>query len=138
MPDTDRRLIAQQRRLRRRELLLFARRLAMLFTALIGLILAGTFGFAIVEGVSVPYGFEWTLDTVTTLGTIPDPSDSGGRILKVALEIFGIGTLFYGVATIAEFFVSGQLTGLIAARRTQKVIDSYTDHYIVCGYGRVG
>ena len=27
---------------------------------------------------------------------------------------------------------------LHASRRTQRVIDSYTDHYIVCGYGRVG
>jgi voltage-gated potassium channel len=134
----NRRLIAQQRRQRRRELLLFMRRLAILFAVLNLMILGGTIGFAIVEHVSVAYGFEWTLDTITTLGTIPDPHDNGGRILKVGLEIFGIGTLFYGVATVAEFFVSGQLTGLIAAARTQRVIDSYTDHYIVCGYGRVG
>ena len=52
--------------------------------------------------------------------------------------MFGIGTLFYGLATVAEFFVSGQLSGLLEERRIQKMIDSYHDHYIVCGYGRVG
>jgi voltage-gated potassium channel len=127
-----------QRRLAERELLLFTRRLAILMAALTVLVLAGTVGFALIEQVSVGYGLEWTLDTVTTLGTIPDPHDFGGRALKVGLEIFGIGTLFYGLATVAEFFVSGQLSGLLVRRRTQRMIDSYTDHYIVCGFGRVG
>jgi voltage-gated potassium channel len=130
--------LAQARRLTERELVLFTRRLGLLLAALIVLVFAGTVGFAVVEGVSIPYGFEWTLDTVTTLGTIPDPHDFGGRALKVGLEILGIGTLFYGLATVAEFFVSGQLSGLLARRRTQRMIDSYTDHYIVCGFGRVG
>ena len=54
------------------------------------------------------------------------------------LELFGIGTLFYGLATVAEFFVSGQLSGLLEERRTQRMIDSYSDHFIICGFGRVG
>lgn len=135
---TDTRRAAQQRALARRELDSFMRRLGILLVALLALILAGTAGFAILEHVSGAYAFEWTMDTITTLGTIPDPHDTGGRILKVGLELFGIVTLFYGLATVAEFFVSGQLSGVLAERRTQKMIDSYTDHYIVCGFGRVG
>jgi voltage-gated potassium channel len=42
------------------------------------------------------------------------------------------------LATVAEFFVSGQLSGLLQRRRTQRMIDAYTDHFIICGYGRVG
>jgi voltage-gated potassium channel len=122
----------------RRELRMFARRLAVLLAALFGLIVVGTIAFVITEGTSVGYSFAWTLDTVTTLGSIQDPHDTGGRIVVVALELFGIGTLFYGLATVAEFFVSGQLSGLLEERRTQRMIDSYTDHYIVCGFGRVG
>jgi voltage-gated potassium channel len=99
---------------------------------------AGTAGFAIIEGTSLPYGFEWTVDTVTTVGSIPDPRDTAGRILKVGLELFGIVTLFYGLATVAEFFVSGQLSGLLEERRVQKMINSFADHYIICGFGRVG
>ena len=122
----------------RRELENFARRLAILFAALVGLILVGAIAFALSEGVSVAWGFAWTLDTVTTLGSIQDPHDTVGRIVVVALELFGIGTLFYGLATVAEFFVSGQLSGLLDERRTQRMIDSYTDHFIICGFGRVG
>ena len=140
MPDRGE-VHAQRRRVRqreRRELTLFIRRLGVLLGLLVALTVIGTLGFMIVEGVSLAYGFDWTVDTLTTLGSIPDPHSSGARVLKVFLELFGIGTLFYGLATVAEFFVSGQLSGLLEERRTQKMIDSYTDHYIICGFGRVG
>ncbi|HUA50454.1 MAG TPA: TrkA family potassium uptake protein [Solirubrobacteraceae bacterium] len=141
-PDEDggreRRRALRQREHARRELRLFMRRLGILLVALSALVLAGTIGFAVIEKVSPAYGFEWTLDTVTTLGSIPDPTDTGGRALKVGLELLGIGTLFYGLATVAEFFVSGQLSGVLEERRIDKMIDSFSDHYIVCGFGRVG
>jgi voltage-gated potassium channel len=133
-----RRRAIRERRHARRELEQFVRRLSILLAALLVLIVAGTVGYALLEGTSAAYGFEWTIDTVATVGGIPDPPDTGGRILKVALELLGIGTLFYGLATVAEFFVSGQLSGLLEERRTQKMLDSYTDHYIICGFGRVG
>jgi voltage-gated potassium channel len=135
--DSGRRVLEQRTR-RRRELRMFARRLAILFYALAAIILLGTLGFMLTEGVSVGYGFSWTLDTVTTLGSIKNPPDAGGQAVIVALELLGIGTLFYGLATVAEFFVSGQLSGLLEERRTQRMIDSYSDHFIICGFGRVG
>jgi voltage-gated potassium channel len=133
-----RRHVHQQRVRARRELALFTRRLGILLTALVVLIVAGTISFALAEGTSIGYGFVWTLDTITTLGSIQDPHDAAGRVVVVGLELLGIGTLFYGLATVAEFFVSGQLSGLLEERRTQKMIDSYSDHYIICGFGRVG
>jgi voltage-gated potassium channel len=117
---------------------MFTRRLGLLLGALVVLIAAGTIAFALAEGTSIAYGFVWTLDTVTTLGAIQDPHNTAGRVVVVALELLGIGTLFYGLATVAEFFVSGQLTGLLEERRLQRMIDSYSDHYIICGFGRVG
>jgi voltage-gated potassium channel len=140
MPDRSDpvRLAARRTARRERDLHQFLRRLAILLVLLVLLVLAGSIGYAASEGTSLAYGFSWTLDTVTTLGVIPQPRDAGGRVLQVCLEIFGIGTLFYGLATVAEFFVSGQLSGLLAARRLQRMIDAYKDHYIICGYGRVG
>jgi voltage-gated potassium channel len=128
----------QQRARARDEVRLFLRRLGILMAALVALVLAGTIAFVVTEGVSVAYGFDWTLDTVTTLGSIQDPHNAAGRIVKVCLELLGIGTLFYALATVAEFFVSGQLSGVLEERRIEKMIDSFTDHYIVCGFGRVG
>jgi voltage-gated potassium channel len=128
----------QQRIHARRELWLFMRRFLILLSAIGIIIVAGTIAYAVTEGTSLAYGLVWTLDTVTTLGTIPDPSDAAGRAVTVALELLGIGTLFYALATVAEFFVSGQMSRLLDERRTQKMIDSYAEHYIVCGFGRVG
>jgi len=132
------RLVATQRRRTRRELRQFTRRLGILLAILAAVVVAGSVALSIDEGVSVAYGFMWTLDIMTTLGTIRIPHDNTGRVIRVVLELVGIGTLFYALATVAEFFVSGQLSGVLARRRTQKMIDSYSEHYIVCGYGRVG
>jgi voltage-gated potassium channel len=127
-----------RRRQRQRELRQFTRRLGLLLALLATVMIAGAILFSIVEHTSVAYGFYWTLDAVTTLGSLPAPRDTGGRVILIGLELLGIGTLFYALATVAEFFVSGQLSGVLRARRTQKMIDSYSEHYIVCGYGRVG
>jgi voltage-gated potassium channel len=128
----------EQRHHSRRELAMFTRRLVWLLAALVVLVIAGSIAFTITDGVSLAYGLVWTLDTVTTLGSIQDPHSTAGRVVVVGLEVFGIGTLFYGLATVAEFFVSGQLSGLLGERRSQRMIDSYSDHVIVCGFGRVG
>jgi voltage-gated potassium channel len=142
MPDRPeslaRRRALEQRLRARHELWLFARRLGILLGILLAVVIAGTIAYSLGEGTSVGYGVEWTLDTITTVGAIPNPHDTGARVLKVCLEILGIGTLFYALVTVAEFFVSGQLSGMLEGRRTQTMIDSYSDHYIVCGFGRVG
>ena len=39
---------------------------------------------------------------------------------------------------MAEFFVSGQLSGVLEERLIENMIDSFNDDYIVCGFGRVG
>src|ERR1700685_1704683 len=89
------RRLLQQRRLAPRELERFMRPLAFLLGSLVVVLVAGSIGFALLEHVSPAYGFVWTLDTITTLGTIPEPHDGAGRALQVGLEVFGIGTLFY-------------------------------------------
>src|ERR1700744_1090725 len=129
----------ERRRRARRELQAFTRRLVILLIALVGGVgVLGTIAFCVTEGVSVAYAFVWTLDTVTTLGALKDPQDVGGRVVVVLLELFGIGTLFYGLATVAEVFVSGQLSGLREERPNQRIIDNYSDRFIICGFGRVG
>jgi voltage-gated potassium channel len=116
----------------------FLARLALLGVLIGGLLVATAVAYAIITGSSVAYGFLWAIDTVTTVGAIPEPTSTAARALKSAVEILGIGTLFYGLVTVAEFFVAGHLGDLLIARRTQKMIDSLSRHHIVCGYGRVG
>ena len=135
---TVQRLVATQRRRTRQELRQFGRRLGILLGILVLVVIGGVLALAIDEGTSVAYAFMWTIDIVTTLGTVPIPRDTAGRVIVVVLALLGVGTLFYALATVAEFFVSGQLNGVLALRRRQKMIDSYSGHHIVCGYGRVG
>jgi voltage-gated potassium channel len=122
----------------RRQLLQLVERLAMLGLAIFALLVVGTVGYMITEGTSVGFGFVWALDTVATVGSIPEPTGSGGQVLKVLLIVFGVGTLFYALVTITEFFVAGHLSGLLEERRTLRKIDSLRDHIVICGFGRVG
>src|SRR5579863_1430030 len=122
----------------RTEMAAFLRRLAMLGVLIAALLLAGAAAYALLESTSFGFGLVWALDTVTTVGATPEPASSGARALKSVVEVLGIGTLFYGLVTVAEFFVAGHMGDLLARRRMQKMIDSLTGHHIVCGYGRVG
>jgi voltage-gated potassium channel len=112
--------------------------LGMLGLAICALLAIGTAGYVITEGTSVGFGFVWALDTVATVGSIPEPASTAGQILKVLLIVFGVGTLFYALVTVTELFVAGHLADLLEERRTLRKIDSYRDHIIICGFGRVG
>jgi voltage-gated potassium channel len=94
--------------------------------------------YSLFENVSLWRGFLFTLDTVATVGSNPDPPDLGGQITKVLLILVGVGTLFYALVTIAEFFVAGHLGEILEEGRTLKKIDDLKDHHLVCGFGRVG
>ena len=120
------------------ELRLFLRRLALLGGLIVALLVAGTIAFALTAGTSIGFSFVWSLDTIATIGSIPEPHDTGARIVKVLLTVLGVGTLFYALVTVTEFFVAGRLSGLIAERRTQRMINSLSDHHVICGFGRVG
>ncbi len=122
----------------RQELWLIARRLGTLTLAIIALLLGGTLGFMLTEDTGVWDSFCWALDTIATTGSIQAPTDTGGEIVKVVLTLLGVGTLFYALVTVTEFFVSGQLSELLADRRRRRMIEGLSDHFIICGFGRVG
>jgi voltage-gated potassium channel len=94
--------------------------------------------YAAFEDVSLWRGFLFTLDTVATVGSNPDPPDLGGQITKVLLIVLGVGTLFYALVTLTEFFVAGHLGEILEERRTLKKIDDLKEHHLICGFGRVG
>ena len=116
----------------------FVRRLGGLVALITVLLAAGTAGFVITEDVSIWQGFVWSLDTVATIGSIPDPEGIDGQIVKVILITLGVGTLFYAVVTVTEFFVAGHLGDLLEERRTLRRIKELSGHHIICGFGRVG
>ena len=122
----------------RRDIVLFLRRLSQLGLLLCVLLAAGTAGYAVTEHVSAWYGFVWTVDTVSTVGAVPSATSTAGQVVKVVLIVLGVGTLFYGLVAMTEFFVAGHVSGLLHAHRRQRVVNARSDHYLICGFGRVG
>jgi len=114
------------------------RRLAMLGLALCVLIAGGTIAYALLEHRNAWDAFIWTIDTVATTGAIQAPHDTAGEIIKVALTFLGVGTLFYALVSLTELVVTGELGTLLSERRARKMTERLRDHYIVCGFGRVG
>ena len=122
----------------RTEIRAFLRRLGALALLIALLIAGGTVGLALTEHDDVWDSFQWTLDTVATIGSHPRPETVPGQAVKVLLTILGVGTLLYVLVSVTEVFVAGHLTELLAERRTLKAIEATNDHYIICGFGRVG
>jgi voltage-gated potassium channel len=130
--------VARASTVTQRQLTLFGRRIAFFAGIALILLLLGALGLSLSEKVSYWYAFRWALDTAATVGGFPQPHTTAGEIVQVALVILGVGTLFYALAIVAELFVAGHLADLLKLRRTQRMIDSLTDHHIICGFGRVG
>jgi voltage-gated potassium channel len=122
----------------RHELRRFIRRLAFLIAAITALIVCGAGALSAFEDVSYWKGLNWAFDTVATVGSIPHPDTFGGEVTKIVLITLGVGTMFFVLVTLAELFVAGDLTGLLEARRMQSKIAQLKDHYLICGFGRVG
>jgi voltage-gated potassium channel len=119
-------------------MLFFLRRIALLLGSVVALVLVGGASLAANEEVSYWRGVTWALDTVATIGSIPNPETVGGDVTTILLTIFGVGTMFFVLVTMTELFVAGDLSGLLDERRMQSKIAQLKDHYLICGYGRVG
>jgi voltage-gated potassium channel len=122
----------------RLEIRAFLRRLRTLSLLIVLLIVGGTAGLSLTEHDGVWDSFQWTLDTVATIGSHPRPETVAGQIVKVLLTVLGVGTLLYVLVSVTEVFVAGHLTELLEERRSRRAIEATSDHYIICGFGRVG
>ena len=126
------------RALVRRELGYFLKRLALTAIFLTVLLFAGAAAFAGFEATSYWTGIQRAFTTISTLGTMGQPRTVGGQVTEVAVVTLGVGTLFYLLGTVSELLVTGHLTGLLRAYRMQRRIADLHDHYLICGFGRVG
>jgi voltage-gated potassium channel len=114
------------------------RRLALLGAALAAIVAGGTVAYSLTEGASLWDAFVWALDTIATTGAIRPPDDTAGEIVKVVLTLLGVGTLFYALVSLTELLVAGELGTILSERRARRMTERLRDHYIICGFGRVG
>ena len=114
-------------------------RIGYIAACLVGVIMLGTAGYTLLEGWSLVESFYMTMITVTTVGfnEVREMSTTG-RMFTVALMILGVGTLFYGIAIIAEVRFEERIRQIFGRRKLVKELDRLENHHIICGYGRIG
>src|ERR671914_1981587 len=64
--------------------------------------------------------------------------DPVGQLWTMLILLTGVGTLFYAAVSFVELVVEGTVRGYFVRRRVKAEIDKLSDHYVLCGYGRVG
>lgn len=114
-------------------------RLAMAGVLLVALLALGIGGYVGIEGWSFLDAAYMTVTTITTVGFREvQPLSDGGRIFTIFLVILGVGVLFYTATSLVEFLIEGELRKILGVRRMKGQIESLANHYILCGFGRVG
>ena len=99
----------------------------------------GVLGYMIIEGWSFFDSLFMTVITVTTVGYREvRPLDTEGRIFTIFVILFGVGVAFYILTTVVQSAVEGEFAQALGVRRMQQKIEALRNHYVLCGFGRVG
>lgn len=99
----------------------------------------GTAGYMFIEGWPMLDAVYMTIITLSTVGYKETYELSfKGRIFTILLIIGGVGTLAYVLTAGAKIIVEGELQEVFGRRRVEKRIKDLKNHFIVCGYGRMG
>jgi voltage-gated potassium channel len=114
------------------------RQATLLITVITLTCVAGTVGFRVILAESWFQSFYRTVVTVTLAGLDTVPANSAARALSIVLLLAGLTIIAYAGAVIVETMTGGVLSGALVDRRRRQTIDQLHDHYIICGYGRVG
>jgi len=115
------------------------RQLRPALLALLLLVLLGSAGYVAVEGWPFLDALYMTVTTISTVGFMEvHPLSPAGRLFTLLVIVSGVTVLFYTVGKIAQVMFEGQFQRYFGRMKVEKLIESMRDHYIICGYGRIG
>lgn len=101
--------------------------------------LFGTVGYVVIEGASWIDSLYMTVITISTVGFGEViPLSQPGKLFTIVLIIMGTGTLAYTASQFIDYVVAGELRDIFGRKRMESRIDALEDHYILCGFGRMG
>ena len=105
----------------------------------LALFIFGTAGYVVIEGWDVVDSMFMTTITLATVGySEVNAVSPEGRMFTVVLIIFGVSLFLYIAGNTVQFLVEGRIRVILGRRKLEKTISRLSDHYIICGYGRVG
>jgi voltage-gated potassium channel len=115
------------------------RHLIFSFSILILIIAAGTIGYMAIEDWQFIDALYMTVITISTVGFKEvNQVGAAGRIFTIFLVFSGVGFTLYVAAAVVQFMVEGRIRIILGRRRLDKKINRLKNHYIICGYGRIG
>ncbi len=99
----------------------------------------GTAGYMVIEGWNFLDAIYMTITTLATVGFQEVHELSlRGRLFTIFLIFGGVGTVLYALSTGARVILEGELKEIFWRKKLEKRIKELKDHYIICGYGRMG
>lgn len=107
--------------------------------ALASVFLIGTLWYRLVEGWRWIDAAYMTVITLSTVGFLEVRDlDDRGRLFTITLILMGIISIGYIVNRFTEALIQGYFQEGIRRRQRSRVVDELTEHYILCGFGRMG
>jgi voltage-gated potassium channel len=115
------------------------KKLLLAFLLIFLVISFGTLGYMFIEGWNMVDSLYMTIITLASVGykEVHDLSFRG-KMFTIVLIIGGVGTVAYALTAGARIILEGELQDVFGRRRLEKKINELKDHYIICGYGRMG
>ena len=114
------------------------RQVARLLAAIAITLVVGTIAYRETLHEAWFQSFYRAVVTVTLTGLDSVPRNDSSRLVSVVLVIAGLTIIGYAGAVIVETISGGVVSGALAERRRERTIERLQDHFIICGYGRVG
>ncbi|HMJ38272.1 MAG TPA: NAD-binding protein [Verrucomicrobiae bacterium] len=111
-----------------------------LAAALLGVIIVyGITGYMLIDGWNLLDAFYMVIITISTVGyTEIHPQSPAGRIFTSTLIVTGVATMLYGFGVFAETLADNAFGKYRRERQLQRSLNQLRDHFILCGYGRIG
>jgi len=114
-------------------------KLIRLCISIVLVLITGTVGYHIIEGWPILDGLYMTVITITTIGFGEiHPLSRDGRLFTLFIIILGIGIFGTALVAASRWLIEGEVEKVFKRRRSMKAIERIKDHYVVCGYGRMG
>jgi len=115
------------------------KKLRLAFTLLFSTIVFGVLGYRFIEDMSYFDALYMTVITISTVGFQEvHPLSIPGKIFTMLVISTGIMIGAYTIGTLVRMFIEGELSKTFGRIKVEKKIAELKDHYIICGYGRIG
>lgn len=99
----------------------------------------GTIGYSIIERWNPFDSLYMTIITLTTVGYGEvHPLSKAGKFFTIILILSGVGAMLYALGIGAKTLIEGELREILGRKKVSKIIEGIRNHYIICGYGRMG